>query len=115
MAFITVTSDTVWVDVNFGEYFSNPVYSAFKGEIDGEDCSYKRENIVTIWKDKEHAGLTWLVMKDSISRNQWPVTHDPSWHINNPDIPAFIISDIDGTTTWVDQNTFITHLKTLGK
>lgn len=115
MAFITVTSDAIWVNVNFGEYLTNPIYSAFEHEIDGDDSFYKRENIVTIWKDKEHADLTWLVMKHSISKNTWALTHNPNWHINNPNIPAFIISNIDGTTTWIDQDAFITQLKSLGK
>lgn len=118
MAYIKVTSDVCSIKVDFGDYtdpqspnFNQQVYD----RIDGLKPIYKRENLVLIWEDKYNSKLTWLRMKESMANEEWALTHDQTFDPVSEGVEAFIISDINGTTTWADRDAFENDLRSLMK
>lgn len=116
MAFIKVVVDPIWINVSFGDYTdkNSPVFnSKIYKVIDGLEPDYLRRNLVLIYKDKDNDKVTWIKMKDSMTTDYWPLTHVQDYNPATEGKMAFIVSDINGTTTWNSRDEFIASLKSL--
>jgi len=118
MGYIEISSDTVSISVTFGDYvdsnspnFNQEIYD----RIDGLKPVYKRENLVLIYEDKYNTKVTRLKMLESMTSKEWSLTHDPNFNPANEGVMAFIVSDINGATSWVDRDAFVADLMTLMK